>query len=77
MYSYQDEMGNQDEVIAKLNKEKKHQEEINRKLTEDLQSQEDKNNHLNKVKAKLESQLDEVIILFSIYDKHLQVQSAL
>jgi len=59
-------MGNQDELVAKLNKEKKHQEEINRKLTEDLQSQEDKVNHLNKVKTKLESQLDEVKFYITI-----------
>ena len=50
-------MQQQDENIAKLNKEKKHQEEINRKLMEDLQSEEDKGNHTNKVKAKLEQSL--------------------
>lgn len=58
--SLQDEMRQQDELIAKLNKEKKHQEEVNRKLTEDLQAEEDKVNHMNKVKAKLEQNLDEV-----------------
>lgn len=58
--SLQDEMHQQDELIAKLNKEKKHQEEVNRKLTEDLQAEEDKVNHMNKVKAKLEQNLDEV-----------------
>ncbi len=50
----------QDELIAKLNKEKKMHEDTNRKITEDLQSEEDKVNHLNKIKAKLEQNIDEV-----------------
>ncbi len=53
-------MAQQDELIAKLNKEKKHQEEVNRKVGDDFQSEEDKLNHLNKLKGKLEQQLDEV-----------------
>jgi len=64
--SLQDEIANQDEHAGKLNKEKKHQEEVNKKLTEDLQAQEDKYNHLNKVKAKLEGQLDEVRLVCSL-----------
>ena len=35
-------------------------EEGNKKLTEDLQAEEDKVNHLNKLKQKLEANLDEV-----------------
>lgn len=35
-------------------------EEVIRKAQEDLQAEEDKVNHANKVKAKLESALDEV-----------------
>lgn len=54
-------MAQQDELIAKLNKEKKHQEEVNRKVGDDFQSEEDKLNHLNKLKGKLEQQLDEVL----------------
>lgn len=54
-------MAQQDELIARLNKEKKHQDEVNRKVDDDSQAEGDKYNHLNKVKAKLEQQLDEVI----------------
>lgn len=61
--SLQEEMTNQDEFIGRLNKEKKHQEEVSRKLVEDLQGEEDKVNHLNKIKLKLEQQLDDVIMI--------------
>lgn len=53
-------MANQDEAVARLNKEKKHQEEVNRKLMEDLQAEEDRVNHMEKVRAKLEQQLDDL-----------------
>merc|ERR1719505_106832 len=49
-----------DEIINKVNKEKKHLQECNQKTAEDLQGAEDKCNHLNKVKAKLEQTLDEL-----------------
>merc|ERR1739844_860259 len=55
-----DEIANQDEVINKLNKEKKHLGENSAKAMEDLQSAEDKVDHLAKIKAKLESTLDEL-----------------
>lgn len=55
-----DEIAHQDELINKLNKEKKHMQEVNQKTAEDLQASEDKVNHLNKVKAKLEQTLDEL-----------------
>jgi len=55
-----DEISHQDELINKINKEKKHLQECNQKTAEDLQSVEDKCNHLNKVKAKLEQTLDEL-----------------
>ena len=55
-----DEIAHQDELINKLNKEKKHMQEVNQKTSEDLQATEDKVNHLNKVKAKLEQTLDEL-----------------
>ncbi len=55
-------MAQQDDLVAKLNKEKKNLEEHNRKVTEGLQAEEDKVNHLNKVKAKLEQNMDEVEI---------------
>ncbi|XP_071547353.1 myosin heavy chain, muscle-like isoform X39 [Panulirus ornatus] len=55
-----DEIAHQDELINKINKEKKHLQECNQKTAEDLQAIEDKCNHLNKVKAKLEQTLDEL-----------------
>ncbi|KAG1661467.1 Myosin heavy chain, muscle [Nymphon striatum] len=55
-----DEIAHQDELINKLNKEKKHLQEVNQKTAEDLQATEDKVNHLNKVKSKLEQTLDEL-----------------
>uniref|UniRef100_A0A1L8E5A3 Putative myosin class i heavy chain n=1 Tax=Nyssomyia neivai TaxID=330878 RepID=A0A1L8E5A3_9DIPT len=55
-----DEIAHQDELINKLNKEKKMQGETNQKTAEELQAAEDKINHLNKVKAKLEQTLDEL-----------------
>merc|ERR1712129_371197 len=56
----QDEMDNQDTMISRLNKEKKQLQDSNQKTAEDLQVAEDKNQHLAKMKAKLESTLDEV-----------------
>merc|ERR1712106_259132 len=58
--SLDDEIANQDEIINKLNKEKKHISESGAKATEDLQVASDKVDHLNKVKQKLESTLDEL-----------------
>ncbi|XP_014282750.1 myosin heavy chain, muscle isoform X1 [Halyomorpha halys] len=55
-----DEIAHQDELINKLNKEKKIQSEHNQKTAEELQAAEDKINHLTKVKAKLEQTLDEL-----------------
>lgn len=55
-----DEISHQDELINKLNKEKKALQETGQKTGEDLQATEDKVNHLSKVKAKLEQTLDEL-----------------
>merc|ERR1712154_707193 len=55
-----DEISEQDEVLNKLNKEKKHAAENQSKALEDYQSGEDKLNHLNGMKTKLESTLDEL-----------------
>jgi len=55
-----DEISHQDELINKINKEKKHLQECNQKTAEDVQQIEDKCNHLNKVKSKLEQTLDEI-----------------
>lgn len=53
-------MQNMDQQIAKLTKEKKNSEQANKELSEHLQAEEDKVNHLNKLKQKLEANLDEV-----------------
>merc|ERR1712045_86694 len=49
-----EEIAHQEELISKLQKEKKGVGETRQKTEEDIQSMEDKCNHLNKVKAKLE-----------------------
>merc|ERR1740137_196302 len=56
----QDEVGEQDEVINKLNKEKKHLSSTQAKSSEDLVSAEEKVAHLSKVKSQLEATLDEL-----------------
>lgn len=53
-------MASQDEMIARLNRDKKGMDESSKQLNEKLQAEEDKVNHLNKLKQKLESTLDEV-----------------
>ena len=60
MRSLNDEIANQDEVINKLNKEKKHLGENSAKAMEDLQVAQDKVDHLAKIKSKLEQTLDEL-----------------
>merc|ERR1711913_155873 len=55
-----EEMGHQEELIAKYTKEKKQLQEANAKNAEDVGGVEDRANHLNKVKNKLESTLDEI-----------------
>merc|ERR1711970_1380479 len=56
----QDEIGEQDEVINKLNKEKKHIAETQAKSNDDMISVNEKVGHLASVKSKLESTLDEL-----------------
>jgi len=50
----------QEELVAKLQKEKKFWAEGRQQKEEDLQAAEDRANHLNRVKAKLEQNLDEL-----------------
>jgi len=50
----------QEELVNKLNKEKKNISESKLKEEEQIQSYEDKCNHLNKLKIRLEKSLDEV-----------------
>merc|ERR1712228_378013 len=54
-----EEIAHQEELIAKLQKEKRGIADGKQKTEEDIQSMEDKCNHLNKVKGKLEQSLDE------------------
>ncbi len=54
-----DEIAHQEELIAKLGKDKKSTAEGRQKCEEDIQSMEDRCNHLSKVKGKLEQALDE------------------
>merc|ERR1711949_82084 len=56
----QDEIAEQDEVINKLNKEKKHLAGTQAKSAEDLISAEEKVGHLMQVKGQLESTLDQL-----------------
>ena len=53
-------MAQQDDMIAKLNRDKKSMDETQKKTMEALQQEEDKVNHLSKLKQKLEQTLDEV-----------------
>merc|ERR1712025_1286878 len=54
-----DEIAHQEELIVKLQKEKKNTGEGRQKTEEDIQAMEDRCNHLGKVKGKLEQSLDE------------------
>jgi myosin heavy chain 6/7 len=54
-----EELMHQEELITKLQKEKRNIGDGKQKAEEDVQAMEDKCNHLNKVKHKLEQQLDE------------------
>ena len=59
-------MAGQDEIIAKLTKEKKALQESHQQTLDDLQSEEDKVNTLTKAKTKLEQQVDDVRILLCV-----------
>merc|ERR1712018_154401 len=54
-----DEIAHQEELVAKLTKEKRNIGDSRQKTEEDIQAMEDKCNHLSKVKGKLEQSLDE------------------
>merc|ERR1719206_1631850 len=55
-----EEISHQEELIVKLQKEKKNTGEGRQKTEEDIQAMDDRCNHLGKVKGKLEQSLDEV-----------------
>ena len=55
-----EEIAHQDDLISKLQKEKKGAGEGRQRSEEDIQAMEDRCNHLTKVKGKLEQSLDEV-----------------
>merc|ERR1712156_1127586 len=54
-----DEIEHQNDMVAKLNREKKGGQEGKQKTEEDIQSMEDRCNHLARLKSKLEQSLDE------------------
>merc|ERR1711971_846332 len=54
-----EEIAHQEDMVVKLQKEKRGTGESRQKTEEDIQAMEDKCNHLNKVKGKLEQALDE------------------
>merc|ERR1712048_1378834 len=54
-----EELAHQEDMIAKLNREKRGVGDSKQKVEENIQAAEDKCNHLNKVKVKLEQSLDE------------------
>merc|ERR1712226_1430298 len=54
-----EEISHQEELIAKLSKDKRSIGDSRQQTEENIQSMEDKCNHLNKVKGKLEQSLDE------------------
>merc|ERR1719228_829902 len=59
IHSLREEVAHQEEMISKLQKEKKSAGEGRQKTEEDIQLMEDRCNHLSKVKSKLEQSLDE------------------
>merc|ERR1739848_695262 len=54
-----EEIDHQNDMISKLQREKKGCQESRQKTEEDIQAMEDKCNHLSRVKSKLEQSLDE------------------
>merc|ERR1739844_305585 len=54
-----EEIEHQNDMVAKLNREKKGAQESKQKTEEDIQSIEDRCNHLARLKSKLEQSLDE------------------
>jgi myosin heavy chain 6/7 len=54
-----EEIEHQNDMISKLQREKKGCQESRQKTEEDIQSMEDRSNHLSRVKSKLEQSLDE------------------
>merc|ERR1719283_687698 len=59
IHTLREEIAHQEELITKLQKEKKGAGEGRQKTEEDTQAMEDRCNHLSKVKGKLEQSLDE------------------
>merc|ERR1712042_295651 len=57
--SMKEEIEHQNDMVAKLNREKKGGQESKQKTEEDIQSMEDRCNHLARLKSKLEQSLDE------------------
>jgi hypothetical protein len=60
-----------DELISKLNKEKKHIQEVNSKAVEELAAADEKVAHLSMVKNKLEQTLDDLEVIIILLYKQL------
>jgi myosin protein heavy chain len=60
IHSLQEELVAQEDMVTKLNREKRLWADGRQKNEEELQAAEDRANHLNRVKAKLEQNLDEL-----------------
>ena len=58
--SLKEELASQEDLVAKLQKEKKVWADGRQQKEEELQAAEDKANHLTKIKMKLEQNLDEL-----------------
>uniref|UniRef100_A0A0K2T980 Myosin heavy chain 1 [Tribolium castaneum] n=1 Tax=Lepeophtheirus salmonis TaxID=72036 RepID=A0A0K2T980_LEPSM len=65
-----DEISHQEEIVNKLNREKKNVIEARQKEEEKIQSIEDRSNHLSKLKFRLEKQLDEIEDTWEREKKH-------
>ncbi len=66
-----EEMARQDESIAKFQRETNNLDETLMMTQEDLAAAEDKCNNLNKLKQKLETNIDEVDVVFIIFSKNV------
>merc|ERR1719391_588360 len=56
--SLNDEIADQDEIINKLTKEKKHLKEVQAKCAQDLQTAKERLDHMGRIKEKLQSTLE-------------------
>ncbi|KAK3868076.1 hypothetical protein Pcinc_026511 [Petrolisthes cinctipes] len=60
IHNLNEEMAHQEELISRMNREKKQLQEVSQKSADDLQGVEEKCKHYNNVKSKLEQTLEEL-----------------